>query len=97
MAFYEGHTAWRTDPIAIAFMFGLKSIDEIEAAFSGQLPRVLTQHFVSDSQVRGRHRAKAADVDAPRMHEIVRVRRMGDLEASDAKALLKVEWKGESI
>jgi hypothetical protein len=28
--FYEGHTAWRSDPIAIAFIFGLKSIEEIE-------------------------------------------------------------------
>ncbi|PWB80633.1 MAG: hypothetical protein C3F08_03925 [Candidatus Methylomirabilota bacterium] len=48
--FYEGHTAWRTDPVVIAFLFGLKSIEEIEAVFAGQLHRVLTQHFVCDSQ-----------------------------------------------
>jgi hypothetical protein len=48
--FYEGHTAWRTDPVVIAFMFGLKPIEEIEAAFPGHLHRVLTQHFVCDSQ-----------------------------------------------
>jgi len=47
--FYEGHTAWRTDPVVIAFIFGFKSIQEIEAAFARQLPEVLTQHFVSDS------------------------------------------------
>ena len=44
--FYEGHTAWRTDPIAIAFMFGLRSIEQIEAAFGGQLDQVLMRHFV---------------------------------------------------
>ena len=48
--FYEGHTAWRTDPVVIAFIFGVKSIQEIEAAFARQLPEVLTQHFVSDSR-----------------------------------------------
>jgi len=46
--FYEGHTAWRTDPIAIAFLFGLRPLKEIEAAFPGQMYRVLTQHFVSE-------------------------------------------------
>lgn len=44
--FYEGHTAWRSDPIAIAFIFGFKSLEEIESAFLGQLPQVLTRHFV---------------------------------------------------
>jgi len=48
--FYEGHTSWRINPIAIALMFGLKPIEEIEAAFAGQLPRVLKQHFVRDSR-----------------------------------------------
>ena len=48
--FYEGHTDWRTDPIAIAFMFGLKPVEEIEAAFPGKLHQVLTQHFVGDSR-----------------------------------------------
>jgi hypothetical protein len=43
--FYEGHTNWRTDPVAIAFMFGLKTLEEIEAAFPGRLDKVLTQHF----------------------------------------------------
>ena len=46
--FYEGHTIWRTDPIAIAFMFGIRSIEQIEDAFSGELDRVMVQHFVRD-------------------------------------------------
>lgn len=43
--FYEGHTDWRTDPIAIAFVFGLRSIEEIENAFHGDLYKILTNHF----------------------------------------------------
>jgi hypothetical protein len=43
--FYEGHTRWRTDPIAIAFIFGLRSLEEIEAAFPGRLPELLATHF----------------------------------------------------
>jgi hypothetical protein len=33
--FYEGHTEYRVDPIAIAALFGLKSLTEIEKAFRG--------------------------------------------------------------
>lgn len=43
--FYEGHTDYRTDPIAIAFIYGLKTIEEIEAAFPGTLFQTLTEHF----------------------------------------------------
>jgi hypothetical protein len=43
--FYEGHTSWRTDPVAIAFIFGLRSLEEIEAAFPARLPEVLAEHF----------------------------------------------------
>jgi hypothetical protein len=32
----------------IAFLFGLKPIAEIEAAFPGRLPQVLTQHFARE-------------------------------------------------
>jgi len=35
--FYEGRTPWRTDPIALAFIFGLRTLEEIEAAFPGRL------------------------------------------------------------
>ena len=44
--FYEGHTDYRADPIAIAFIFGLKSIEEIEKGFNGNLYRELTNHFI---------------------------------------------------
>ncbi|MHC4165820.1 MAG: HEAT repeat domain-containing protein [Planctomycetota bacterium] len=47
--FYEGHTDYRADPIAIAFIFGLKSLEQIEAAFEGRLYEALTQHFIRDS------------------------------------------------
>jgi len=48
--FYEGHTAYRVDPIAIAFIFGLRSLEEIEAAFPGELDKVFTTHFTSRHQ-----------------------------------------------
>jgi hypothetical protein len=43
--FYEGHTDYRADPVAISFIFGLRSIQEIEAAFKGNLNKALTEHF----------------------------------------------------
>ena len=43
--FYEGHTAWRADPLAIAFIFGLRSLEELEKAFPGRLYDVMTKHF----------------------------------------------------
>ncbi|MHC4117996.1 MAG: hypothetical protein ACYSWO_10860 [Planctomycetota bacterium] len=43
--FYEGHTDYRADPIAIAFIFGIKSLEQIEAAFDGRLYEALTQHY----------------------------------------------------
>ncbi len=46
--FYEGHTGYRTDPIAVAFIFGLRSLEEIEAAFPGRLHEILTVHFTKD-------------------------------------------------
>ena len=39
--FYEGHTDYRADPIAIAFIFGLRNLDEIESAFKGELDKTL--------------------------------------------------------
>ena len=44
--FYEGHTSWRVDPLAMACMFGLRSLPELEAAFPGRLPEVLRAHFI---------------------------------------------------
>jgi hypothetical protein len=40
--FYEGHTDYRADPLAIARIFGLKSLKEIEEVFPGRLHEVLT-------------------------------------------------------
>ena len=45
--FYEGHTEYRADPIAIAYIFGLRSIQEIETAFEGNLYKIMTNHFIS--------------------------------------------------
>jgi len=46
--FYEGHTMWRADPIAIACIFGSKSPEEIEMTFPGKLNEILFKHYVSD-------------------------------------------------
>ena len=46
--FYEGHTSYRADPVAIACIFGLRSVEEIEDAFPGGLYRVLTNHFTTE-------------------------------------------------
>jgi hypothetical protein len=43
--FYEGHTGYRADPIAVSFIFGLSSLVEIEEAFEGALYETLTDHF----------------------------------------------------
>jgi hypothetical protein len=43
--FYEGHTSYRADPIAIAFIFNLRSLEEIDTAFGGDLYRALTETF----------------------------------------------------
>jgi len=46
--FYEGHTEYRTDPLAIALIFGLTTLEKIEAAFPGRLPQVLTERCTRD-------------------------------------------------
>ena len=43
--FYEGHTGYRADPLAISFVFGLKSIEEIEKVFPGKIYEVFVTHF----------------------------------------------------
>lgn len=48
--FYEGRTPWRTDPIALALTFGLRTLEEIEAAFPGRLYEVLmARHYLPPS------------------------------------------------
>lgn len=48
--FYEGHTSYRADPIAITFIFGLQSIDEINRTFKSNLYEVLSNHFIDESR-----------------------------------------------
>jgi len=47
--FYEGHTDYRADPIAISFIFGLKSLNDIDKAFEGNLYRILTEPFTRET------------------------------------------------
>ncbi len=44
--FYEGHTAWRADPIAISFVFGIKSIFEIDRLLDENLYSSLIRHYI---------------------------------------------------
>jgi hypothetical protein len=46
--FYEGHTFWRADPIAIAFIFGWKSLEELHKTFDGRLHFYLSRHYVEE-------------------------------------------------
>ena len=45
--FYEGHTDWRVDPLAIARVFGLRTLAELEKAFPGQLADVVSTHYTA--------------------------------------------------
>ena len=47
--FYEGHTGYRADPIAISLIFGLKSLEEIDKAFEGNLYKALTENFTREN------------------------------------------------
>jgi len=57
--FYEGHTEYRVDPIAIAVTFGLKPLSEIEKAFPAEVDRALTNHFTTKAKMQGEIEAKA--------------------------------------
>ena len=52
--FYEGKTPWRTDPITIAFVFGLRTLEEIDNAFRGRLHEVMTTRFAEGRWESGR-------------------------------------------
>ena len=54
--FYEGHTGYRADPIAISLIFGLRSLEEIEIAFAGNLYKALTEHFTRENISAGERR-----------------------------------------
>ena len=43
--FYEGHTYWRTDPMAISFIFGLRSLPELSKLFDFKLNDILSAHY----------------------------------------------------
>ncbi len=43
--FYEGHTSYRADPVAITFIFGIKSILQIEEAFKGDWTKWISSGF----------------------------------------------------
>ena len=45
--FYEGHTGFRADPVCLAYIFGLKSLQELDQDFGGELYKVLTSHHVT--------------------------------------------------
>jgi len=45
--FYEGRTPWRVNPIAIALVFGLRTLDQIEAAFPGRLYEVMMDRYAA--------------------------------------------------
>jgi len=47
--FYEGHTGYRADPTAVAFIFGLRTLGEIEDEFEEHLYEAMTKHHVSDT------------------------------------------------
>ena len=47
--FYEGHTGYRADPIAVSLIFGLRSLEEIEKAFAGNLYKALTEDFTRET------------------------------------------------
>jgi hypothetical protein len=47
--FYEGHTDYRADPIAISLIYGLKSLKDIESTFEGNLYRVLIEQFARET------------------------------------------------
>ena len=50
--FYEGHTSYRADPIAVAFIVCLRSLHWIERAFGGKLVEALTEHHLGDGTSR---------------------------------------------
>ena len=43
--FYEGHTDFRAEPLTIAFIFGIRSLEEIHQASGSDLYGYLTRHF----------------------------------------------------
>lgn len=42
--FYEGHTFWRADPLALSFIFGINSLEELDKTFEYRLPDIMSMH-----------------------------------------------------
>lgn len=61
--FYEGHTTYRADPIAIASVFGLLDIDELDELFDGELHSDLSSHHVSGTVPRSSPVPNKLDTD----------------------------------
>lgn len=49
--FYEGHTEYRVDPIAIALIFGLRNFEDIDNSFDGKLDRIMVRHFTKNDSL----------------------------------------------
>ncbi|MBN1388238.1 MAG: hypothetical protein JW965_07310 [Bacteroidales bacterium] len=48
--FYEGHTEYRIDPVAVALIFGLRSIEDIHNAAGGDLYKYFTSPFTENPE-----------------------------------------------
>ncbi len=48
--FYEGHNEYRVDPVTVAFLFGLRSIEELQRATNGDLYAYFTTHFTENPE-----------------------------------------------
>jgi hypothetical protein len=46
--FYEGHTEYRVDPLAVALVFGLRSVDDVHRASGGDLYSYFNSHFTEN-------------------------------------------------
>jgi Tol biopolymer transport system component len=46
--FYEGHSEFRAEPLAIAFIFGIRSLEEVHKASGNNLYHYLTSHFTEN-------------------------------------------------
>lgn len=48
--FYEGHNEYRPDPVSIAFIFGLRSVEELHEAADKDLYKYFTTHFTENPE-----------------------------------------------
>jgi hypothetical protein len=48
--FYEGHTEYRIDPLSVALIFGLRSLEEVHKACGSDLYRYFSSHFTENPE-----------------------------------------------